>query len=86
MVTIERVSSSPYKWQVGKIPLHLVANQQKNVPDEFCQPTKYSLNETARNYYLPLIQGEVYPEYDEGLLRPTSLVKKLSKQKLPKFN
>ena len=86
MVTIERISSSPYKWEVGKVPLHLVANQQKNLPDEFCQPSKYSLNEAARNYYLPLIQGEVYPEYSEGLVRPASLAKKLVAQKLPQFN
>ncbi len=86
MVTIERISSSPYKWQVGKVPLHLVANQQKNLPDEFCQPSKYSLNEAARNYYLPLIQGEVYPEYCDGLVRPASLAKKLVSPKLPQFN
>lgn len=86
MVTIERVSSSPYQWKVGKTPLHLVANQQKNVPAEFFQPGNYSLNEEARSYYLPLIQGEVYPEYHQGLIRPASLIKHSVPPQLPRFS
>ena len=86
MTSIERLNSSPYKWKVGKVPLQVVANKQKNLPPEFINPAEYSLTAAARDYYLPLIQGEVYPQYEQGLIPPASLIKRRVARKLADFS
>lgn len=86
MIAIKRVSSFPYKWDIDTVPLKKVANQLKNVPTDFFNPVDYSMTAAARSYYLPLIQGEVYPQYEQGLTRPASLIKRPITAKLEPFS
>ena len=86
MTCIERLHSTPYKWRVGKVPLQAVANKQKRLPAEFINPAEYSLTAAAREYYLPLIQGEVYPKYEQGLIPPASLIKRPVARTLADFS
>jgi 6-phosphofructokinase 1 len=67
MPTIVRKSDKPYKWAVGKVPLAEVANQEKLMPREFITADGYGITAACRRYLAPLIQGEDYPPYKNGL-------------------
>ncbi len=67
MPTIERVSDTPYKWRIGVADLHDVANQEKGLPRDFISADGFSITAKCRAYLQPLIQGEAYPPYKNGL-------------------
>jgi len=73
MPTIERVSSDPYQWQVGKAPLSEVANVEKFMPREFITDDGFGITAACKTYLLPLIQGEDYPPFENGLPRYVTL-------------
>ncbi|MBK1617254.1 6-phosphofructokinase [Lamprobacter modestohalophilus] len=73
MPTIERLSSDPYQWQVGKAPLSEVANVEKFMPREFITDDGFGITAACKNYLLPLIQGEDYPPFENGLPRFVTL-------------
>ena len=83
MPTIERLSSSPYRWQVGMAQLSNVANVEKMMPAEYISEDGFGISEACREYLLPLIEGEDYPPYKDGLpdyvrLKNVVIEKKLS--------
>lgn len=82
MLTIERKSTRPYKWAIGEAPLHAVANLEKKLPRNFLSRDGYQITEECRNYLLPLIQGEAYPPYKQGLPEYVKLKNTLIKPKL----
>ena len=65
--TIDRVSSTPYKWKIGQVPLTKVANTERLLPRHYIGKDRYSITEEAKEHIRPLIQGEDYPEYSQGL-------------------
>lgn len=67
MVTINRVSDEPYQVQYGKVPLFEVANNTKYMPEEFITEDGYGVNEKFIKYAKPLISGESYPVYENGI-------------------
>lgn len=67
MMTIERVSTTPYEWKVGTAPLDQVANIEKMLPDNYISANGMHITEACKDYLLPLIQGEDYPPYQQGL-------------------
>ncbi len=67
MPTIDRVSSVPYKWKVGMAQLANVANVEKMMPAEYISEDGFGISEACREYLLPLIEGEDYPPYKNGL-------------------
>ncbi|MFO7286075.1 MAG: 6-phosphofructokinase [Gammaproteobacteria bacterium] len=67
MPTIERKSDRPYRWTIGKVALSKVANREKGVPRRFIGKDGFSITEACRRYLAPLIQGEDYPPYKNGL-------------------
>lgn len=82
MPIIVRESNRPYRWRIGSAPLSEVANQEKKIPTAFITPDGFSITEACREYLLPLIQGEAYPPYTQGLpdyvaLKNTKIAKKL---------
>ncbi len=82
MPTIERLSDAPYQWQVGEAPLSAVANVEKKLPRDFITDDGFGITEKARRYLQPLIEGEDYPPYVNGLpyyvrLKNISVPKKL---------
>jgi 6-phosphofructokinase 1 len=44
-----------------------VANQEKLLPPDFINPDGFGITEVARRYLAPLIIGESYPPFKEGL-------------------
>ncbi|MBK5929236.1 6-phosphofructokinase [Halochromatium salexigens] len=73
MPTIDRVSADPYQWQVGKAPLSEVANVEKFMPREFITEDGFGITDACKLYLLPLIQGEDYPAFENGLPRFVTL-------------
>ncbi|HEY3731575.1 MAG TPA: 6-phosphofructokinase [Steroidobacteraceae bacterium] len=67
MPAIKRRSSSPYRWQIVPVPLAEVANIEKKVPREFVTADGFGITPACRRYLEPLIAGEDYPPYRQGL-------------------
>jgi 6-phosphofructokinase 1 len=67
MPTVERISSTPYKWKVGMAQLSKVANVEKMMPKNFISPDGFGITDKCRAYLEPLISGEDYPPYKNGL-------------------
>jgi 6-phosphofructokinase 1 len=82
MPTIERVSNQPYEWKVGMAQLSEVANVEKMMPGNFISEDGFGITDKCREYLVPLIQGEDYPPYKDGLpdyvrLKNVAVAKKL---------
>ena len=86
MPTIVRVSDEPYEWKVGTAPLDEVANQEKMMPRSFFSDDGFGITEEARRYFQPLIMGEAYPNYQDGLPHYVTLDRHLAPKKLPPDN
>jgi 6-phosphofructokinase 1 len=67
MPVIKRVSDKPYRWRIDEAPLSRVANKEKMLPARFISKDGFSITEAARRYLQPLIRGEDYPPYINGL-------------------
>ena len=67
MPTIVRTSNNPYKWEIGKAALADVANVEKMMPMDFISEDGFFITDKCRDYLLPLIEGENYPPYKNGL-------------------
>jgi ATP-dependent phosphofructokinase / diphosphate-dependent phosphofructokinase len=67
MPTIVRTADSPYAWTIGQARLEDVANVEKKMPRDFISEDGFGISEAGRRYLLPLIQGEDYPPYHNGL-------------------
>ncbi|QAZ38553.1 diphosphate--fructose-6-phosphate 1-phosphotransferase [Methylibium sp. Pch-M] len=73
MPTIERLADAPYKYRIGMAPLAKVANVEKFMPRDFITKDGFGITEKCRRYLRPLIQGEDYPRFTNGLPRYVSL-------------
>ena len=67
MPTIVRTADKPYKWKIGVAPLAQVANQEKMLPRDYISEDGMHITAKARRYLQPLIKGEDYPPYKDGL-------------------
>ncbi|MGE5624601.1 MAG: 6-phosphofructokinase [Bacillota bacterium] len=67
MPTIVRKSHKPYKWTIGMAKLADVANHEKFMPREFITEDGFGITMACRRYLAPLIQGEDYPPYKNGV-------------------
>ena len=67
MPIIIRISNKPYKWKVGTAKLSKVANVEKMMPRNFITKDGFSITNKCRDYLLPLMKGEDYPPYKNGL-------------------
>ncbi|HZF17266.1 MAG TPA: 6-phosphofructokinase [Steroidobacteraceae bacterium] len=67
MPMIKRVSSRPYRWKIDHVPLAKVANVEKHVPRNFITEDGFGITAACRRYLEPLIAGEDYPPYRNGL-------------------
>lgn len=84
MPIIVRDSNKPYRWSIGEAPLEKVANVEVKMPRDYITPDGFSITEKCREYLSPLISGEDYPPYRNGLpvyvkLKNVAIAKKLEK-------
>jgi 6-phosphofructokinase 1 len=73
MPVIVRTADSPYRWKIGKAALDRVANREKKMPRGFITRDGFGITARCRSYLEPLIQGEDYPPYRNGLPRRATL-------------
>ena len=67
MPTIVRISSRPYRWKIGHALLEDVANVERKMPRDYITPDGFHITAKCRNYLLPLIAGEAFPPFANGL-------------------
>jgi len=79
---IVRKSSKPYRWTIGEAKLSAVANIEKDMPRNFITKDGFHITTACRNYLQPLIHGEDYPPYKNGLPQYVTLKNKSVKKKL----
>ncbi len=85
MPTIVRKRDHPYRWEVGEAPLAKVANVERKMPKSYISRDGFGITAAARRYLAPLIEGEDYPPYRNGLPRYARLANQLVGRKLPAF-
>ena len=67
MPTVDRLSNKPFKWKVGMADLGKVANVEKMMPANFITKDGFGITQACRDYMEPLIKGEDYPPYKNGM-------------------
>ena len=82
MPAIVRTSQKPYRWKIGVAKLEDVANQEKMLPRDYITPDGFHITAKGRRYLAPLIRGEDYPPYRDGLPQYVVLRNKPVRRKL----
>ena len=85
MPVIKRKKTKRYGWEIGEAPLSRVANVEKKMPKSFITKDGFGITGKARDYLEPLISGEDYPPYKNGLPQYVRLRNKLVRKQLPTF-
>lgn len=85
MPAIIRTNQNPYTWEIQPVKLEDVANHEKFMPRDFISTDGFHITDVCREYILPLIEGEDYPAFKNGLPDYLKLVHKLVAKKLAKF-
>ena len=73
MPVIKRISDKPYRWKIDKAPLSRIANKEKMMPRRYISKDGFGITRAARRYLEPLIRGEDYPIYSNGLPKYVTL-------------
>ena len=82
MPVIKRVSDKPYRWKIESAPLSRIANKEKMLPRRYITKDGFGITAAGRRYLEPLIRGEDYPPYVNGLPRYIELKNRPVKPKL----
>ena len=82
MPIIVREQASPYRWHIGEAPLSEVANQEKKMPIHYITDDGFSITDDCRAYLAPLIAGESFPPFENGIPKVAHLSAVLAEKKL----
>jgi len=82
MPGIVRLADLPYRWEIGVAELKNVANVERKMPRDFISDDGFHITDKCRAYLAPLIAGEAFPPFRNGLpdyvrLKNTAVPKKL---------
>lgn len=67
MPYIKRDCSEPYRWHIETVALEKVANVEKTLPRDYITEDGFGITDKCVEYLQPLIEGEAYPPYQDGL-------------------
>lgn len=67
MMTIQRTGNDPYTYRIGHADVEQIANRIKYVDDTFINEAGNGVTDACVAYLAPLIAGECYPTYRNGL-------------------
>jgi len=83
MPVIVRGKGKKYSWKIEPAPLSKIANVEKKLPKSFISKDGFDVTSKAIKYLQPLILGEAFPKFKDGI--PTSEKLKLIEvtKKLP---
>jgi len=82
MPAIIRGQGSSYSWSITDVPLEKVANVERKMPRDYISSDGFDITDKGRQYLSPLIQGEDYPPYKNGIPLYADLKKVLIPKKL----
>ncbi|TNF90400.1 MAG: 6-phosphofructokinase [Gammaproteobacteria bacterium] len=85
MPTIVRTSDVPYRWKIGEAKLSRVANVERMMPKSYITKDGFGITAKGKRYLAPLIAGEDYPRYKNGVPQYVTLKNELVKKKLKPF-
>ena len=83
MPTIVRTNDSPYRWKIGEAKLSKVANVERFMPKSYISKDGFDITARAMRYLRPLIAGEDYPRYKNGVPEYVRLKQQRVAKKLP---
>ena len=86
MPAIKRVSDNPYRWEIEAAPLAEVANREKFMPRDYIREDGFGISDAGRAYLAPLIQGEDFPPFENGLPKMARLKLARVEKRLPEFS
>lgn len=87
MPVIVRKPGKTYRWAIGEAKLSKVANVEKKMPRKYITADGFGITPAGRAYLEPLIKGEDYPPYKNGLPQYARLKKvKVEKKLKTPFN
>jgi 6-phosphofructokinase 1 len=64
---VERLADAPYRWQMQGCPIATLAETERHLPLDLLTADGFHLSAAGRRYFAPLIQGESYPAFRDGL-------------------
>ncbi len=67
MSSLQRVPGKEYKVEYTVTDIREVANREKKVPREWMNAAHNGVTQEMVDYLLPLVQGEIFCEYENGL-------------------
>ena len=70
MPVIVRGKGKKYSWKIEPAPLSKIANVEKKLPKSFISKDGFDITSKAIKYLQPLILGEAFPNFKDGI--PTS--------------
>ncbi len=82
---VKKTQNNPFEYTFEMANLIDVANLDKKVPNEFINQDDFTITQTAIDYLLPLIQGEMTIPFHEGIPNIFPLKTTTIKQKLLLF-
>lgn len=82
MPVIKRLADRPYRWKIEQAPLSRIANKEKMLPRRYISADGFAITAAARRYLEPLIRGEDYPPYINGLPKYVTLKNSAVQRKL----
>ena len=85
MPVIIRGKGAKYSWKIKPAPLSKIANVERKLPKAFITKDGFDVNTKAIKYLQPLIQGEAYPKFYNGVPKIRQLKLIEVKKKLPKW-
>ena len=85
MPIIVRSKSEKYSWKIIPAPLSKIANVEKKLPNSFISKDGFDVTAKTIKYLKPLIQGEAYPKFKNGIPHSQKLKLVEVKKKLPSW-
>ena len=67
MPIIIRGKGKKYTWKIEPAPLSKIANLEKKLPKSYISKNGMDVTPKAVEYLKPLIQGESFPEFKNGI-------------------
>ena len=67
MMAFRRISNEPYRVEIVTADAAAAADKERHLPENWICSDKSDITTDALGYFLPLIQGEVNPEYRNGI-------------------
>lgn len=85
MPIIVRTNKKNYSWAVKPEKLSKIANVEKKLPSSYISKNGFDVTKKAINYLLPLIKGESFPKFKNGIPEIKKLKLIEIKKKLPNW-